>query len=517
MSPDSIVGNLRDCRRFSDETVELCSSTLRTGQSLVDCGSAIQKSLAGAATDLTAESFSVIADLTDGDKAKEAQALAVQVTGMSGKCVELSLKMISSLQASVAALPDVIEDYVEKKAEQSIANELAPEERDMISLSVEENEAEIDACIDAIDELRLLTAVDAGSRAFSAVESKSRLCNSMFHLIQKFATDVRAIMIAIENADARTILGKIKDGTILRAIGLAKHVKDLASACKRMMDKVVKLFKSATEKLTVLWRALSHAKGVIFESLKEFLDAQSLCGEANAKLMQLKRIMSRIGGLEAVKKQLSGDSDSTRSIDDSLDIARGVDSKLEKISSKMTGISTRVENEYKLLPSIIVDGVGAEMNDDMAGSLASLTDQIESDIASLDAATASLEKSHIISAVATTHQEITVLPKKMETCEQAMNSCNEVMDRSKAAAELFLGRWTLETSVSNINEMKKLVSLSELMRQVTDQLRVLLKKIVLLLRTIVCKGKDMAGQIGGDGLASAAADLVSGGIMKVFG
>ena len=65
--------------------------------------------------------------------------------------------------------------------------------------------------------------------------------------------------------------------------------------------------------------------------------------------------------------------------------------------------------------------------------------------------------------------------------------------------------------------MKKLVSLSELMRQVTDQLRVLLKKIVLLLRTIVCKGKDMAGQIGGDGLASAAADLVSGGIMKVFG
>lgn len=36
VSPDCIVGNLRDCRRFSDETVELCSSTLRTGQSLAD-------------------------------------------------------------------------------------------------------------------------------------------------------------------------------------------------------------------------------------------------------------------------------------------------------------------------------------------------------------------------------------------------------------------------------------------------------------------------------------------------
>ena len=46
----------------------------------------------------------------------------------------LSMQMINSLEKSVDELPDVIESYIEKKAQQSITNELTVEEREMLRM-----------------------------------------------------------------------------------------------------------------------------------------------------------------------------------------------------------------------------------------------------------------------------------------------------------------------------------------------------------------------------------------------
>ena len=58
--------------------------------------------------------------------------------------------MVKSLEESVDALPDSIESYIEKKAQQSITDELFTEERGLAS-NIEEDVKELASCIDAID------------------------------------------------------------------------------------------------------------------------------------------------------------------------------------------------------------------------------------------------------------------------------------------------------------------------------------------------------------------------------
>ena len=92
----------------------------------------------------------------------------------------------------------------------------------------------------------------------------------------------------MSNMDASTILDKIKDGSILKAIGLSKFMKQLAEGCKRLMEKVIELFHKAAAKLSTLWRALSKAKDAMLSSLNEVVKSKSLCNDANEKMDKLK-------------------------------------------------------------------------------------------------------------------------------------------------------------------------------------------------------------------------------------
>ena len=65
----------------------------------------------------------------DGDTAHKAKHLAASMREHSNKCMELSMTMVKSLEESVDALSDSIESYIEKKAQQSITDELSTEER----------------------------------------------------------------------------------------------------------------------------------------------------------------------------------------------------------------------------------------------------------------------------------------------------------------------------------------------------------------------------------------------------
>ena len=74
-----------------------------------------------------------------------------------------------------------------------------------------------------------------------------------------------------------------------------------AESCKSVMDKVVELFQGAAGKLSTLWRALSHAKDVMVDSLKEVLNARSLCDMVGEKAEQLKEMVSSHDKDDAVK------------------------------------------------------------------------------------------------------------------------------------------------------------------------------------------------------------------------
>ena len=180
--------------------------------------------MVGAASDISAESFAVIADLIDGDKTKEARDLAVTMKDKSTECIALSMQMVKSLEKGVDALPDIVESYIEKKAQQSITDELTAEEREMAG-GIDDDAEELTRCIDAIENLKLLTAIEAGTRSFQAIKSKSQVCHCIFEMIKKFAMDITSITEAISNMDASAIISKVKDGSILKVIGLSKYIK----------------------------------------------------------------------------------------------------------------------------------------------------------------------------------------------------------------------------------------------------------------------------------------------------
>jgi len=397
---NAIISNVKECHTSATQTIELCTSTLVTSKQLVSCGETIQQSLIGTTRDLDADSFAVIADLIDGDKTKEAKDLAVTMKDRSSECISLSIQMVESLEKSVDALPDVIEKYIEKKAQQSVTNDLSIEERDMVDGGgIEKDIGELQRCVDNIENLNLLTAIESGKNAFTAIKEKSTLCHTIFDMIKKFAGDVDVIATAVSNMDASTMLEKVKDGSILKAIGLSKFIKQLAEGWQTLMDKVIELFHSAAGKLSTLWRALSNAKDVMVRVLTEVVNAKSLCGEVNEKAEKLKQMTISLGSVEAINlvKSLGGKRD--RSISDASDTSRGIDDGIEAACSQLKSASKSVGDEYANLPSIITDGItDTEEDNDEINSFSAHIRDVSGDIKQLEDATKAIEDADILHA-----------------------------------------------------------------------------------------------------------------------
>ena len=92
-----------------------------------------------------------------------------------------------------------------------------------LASNIEEDVKELASCIDAIDNLKLLTAIQSSSNAFVAIDSKSEICNKIFGIIRKFATSITTITEAILALDVSAVISKVKD--ILTAIGLCRYIK----------------------------------------------------------------------------------------------------------------------------------------------------------------------------------------------------------------------------------------------------------------------------------------------------
>ena len=519
---NAIISNVKECHTSATQTIELCTSTLVTSKQLVSCGETIQQSLIGTTRDLDANSFAVIADLIDGDKTKEAKDLAVTMKDKSTECISLSIQMVDSLEKSVDALPDVIEKYIEKKAQQSVTNDLSIEERDMInSGGIDKDVGELERCVDAIENLNLLTAIESGKNAFTAIKEKSTLCHTIFNLIKKFASDVDVIASAVSNMDASTVLEKVKDGSILKAIGLSKVIEQLAEGCKRLMDKVIQLFHMAAGKLSTLWRALSNAKDVMVKSLTEVVNAKSLCGEANEKAEKLKQMTISLGSVEAINLVKSLGGRRGRSISDAADISRGIDDGIEAACSQLKSASKSVGDEYANLPSIITEGISDTEEDDEINSFSAQIRDVSGDIKQLEEATKAIEDADILHAATTIHKEVKTIPDKVDTCREMIQSCTDFTERSKSSIDTFLGKWSLKTAISHIKEMSRLVSLSKLMETLVERIHKLMKAITTLLQVISTKIQTMMQNSGldsvVDSVTDAAADLVSDGISNVMG
>ena len=520
----SLLESIKKTHRLSKQTYELCTSTLAAGNNLVKHGESIQSSLIGAATDLNADSFAVIADLIDGDTVKEARSLAETMQDKSGECISLSQEMVASLEQSIDALPDVIEKYVEGKADKAVEGEITAEERDLADVDCEVKD--LSDCIDAIENLNLVTAIEAGNNAFRGITEKGKQCHKIYEIIQKFASALTSITEAFLSLDIGAVISKIKD--ILRAIGLTSMIKKFAQGCKAMMDKVVDLFQAAAGKLSLLWKSLVAAKDKMIESLTDVVGARSLCAEADEKMSNLKELTQYLGSKLWDVRELSPDSykvlrslDTDSSFDNATETTRGIDDSVEAAIQQMKQAAQRVQDEYDELPGMITDGITDATDDDDDDNDIKVTargnaEGLQVDIQDLEASARTIEESNIIDATRAMHTEMTRMDEKVDKCKEMLSVCSDFTEKSKAAIDSFMGQWTLESAVSQIRKMCKLVSLSEIMEQVASQIQQLLRAMGKLLTAITMRlkaaienAKDMMN-IGN--AVDAATDFVTDGI-----
>lgn len=518
----SLLSSLRKTHSLSKQTYDLCTSSLAAGKDLVEHGESIQRSLIGAATDMNAESFAVIADLIDGDTVKEARGLAETMKDKSGECITLSVEMVTSLEQSIDALPDVIEKYVEGKADEAVKDEVTDEDRELADVGSEVED--LTKCIDAIENLRLTTAVEAGNNAFRSITDKGKQCHKIYEIIQKFALALTSITEAFLNMDVSGVISKIKD--ILRAIGLTSMIKRFAEGCKKMMDKVVELFQAAAGKLSLLWKSLVDAKDKMIESLTNVVDARSFCDEANEKMDSLKELVHSLGGKFSGIKEISPDSykllrslDSDSSLDDAMQTTRGIDVSVEAAIQKMKDAGKRVQDEYDALPGMITDDIldsADDEDDDMKVTARGNVEGLQNDIHEMEISAKTIEEANILESTKAMHKEIKSLDDKADKCKEMLAVCTDFTEKSKAAIDSFLGQWTLETAVSNIQKMCKLVSLSEVMEQIASQIQQLLRAMGQLLKAMANRLKAVIEKVKSmmdiGNVVDSATDFVQDGI-----
>mmetsp|Transcript_17150 Transcript_17150/g.25870 ORF Transcript_17150/g.25870 Transcript_17150/m.25870 type:complete len:548 (+) Transcript_17150:263-1906(+) len=490
---ETAIQNIQSCHNAAKQTITLCTSTISTGDKLVTTGESIKDSLIGAVTDLDAESFAIIADLMDGDMAREAKYLAASMREHSNKCVELSMTMVKSLEESVDALPDSIESYIEKKAQQSITDELSSEERGLAS-NIEEDVKELSSCIDAIDNLKLLTAIQSGSNAFVAIASKSEICRKIFGIIRKFAISITTITEAILALDVSAVISKVKD--ILTAIGLCRYIKQFAEGCKGLMEKIVTLFEGAANKLSLLWKALSSAKDKMAESLKDVIDAQSFCEKAGEKMKQLRR------STDGMERQLNPESPLTllksfnhNRFGDSINVTREIDDEMVAAKSKMENAANMIYQEYKSLPPMITDGISDTVDDDDDVELAKTRiASMESELDDMEKSIDTINSADSLQAGKVLYNEVSNLPQKIDACQDMIDVCRDCASKGQLSIDSFLGKWSLETAVSQIQQMCRLVSTSSFMKEVVQHIQRILLVMSRLLQELKKRVKSVANQ-----------------------
>jgi len=490
---ETAIQNIQSCHNAAKQTITLCTSTISTGDKLVTTGESIKDSLIGAVTDLDAESFAIIADLMDGDMAHEAKHLAGSMREHSNKCMELSMTMVKSLEESVDALPDSIESYIEKKAQQSITDELSTEERGLAS-NIEEDVKELTSCIDAIDNLKLLTAIQSGSNAFVAIASKSEICRKIFGIIRKFATSITTITEAILALDVSAVISKVKD--ILTAIGLCRYIKQFAEGCKGLMEKIVTLFEGAADKLSLLWKALSSAKDKMAESLKDVIDAQSFCEKAGEKMKQLRR------STDGMDRQLNPESPLTllksfnqTRFGDSINVTREIDDEMVAAKSKMENAANMIYQEYKSLPPMITDGISDTVDDDDDVQLAKTSiATMESELDDMEKSIDTINSADSLQAGKVLYNEVSNLPQKIDACQDMIDVCRDCASKGQLSIDSFLGKWSLETAVSQIQQMCRLVSTSSFMKEVVVHIQRILLVMSRLLKELKKRVQSAANQ-----------------------
>mmetsp|Transcript_4900 Transcript_4900/g.9710 ORF Transcript_4900/g.9710 Transcript_4900/m.9710 type:complete len:425 (+) Transcript_4900:1-1275(+) len=376
------------------------------------------------------------------------------------------------------------------KATESVAEELSAEDKDLANVVDSEND--LSDCIDAIDNLTLLSAMETGKRAFNGIAAKSQHCHKIFNMIKQFASNLSSITEAFINLDASAIISKRKD--IYTAIGLCSIMKSFAESCLSLMRKVVELFEGATGKLSQLWKALAHAKDVMMESLREVVDAKVFCDEARGKVERLRELTN---GLETRSRDVEKLDKETftflknlytgEELNETVLTARGLADKVANALHDMKSSANKVKEEYDSLPTVVTKGIVFDSEEHANEDEAAKLEENQSNIQDLEKATSAVENANVMDAIKEINGQLSKLSSKIDVCEEMIISCSQYTIRSQSAIDLFLGKWTLESAASNVQQMCKLANLSNVMEKFATGIQSFIRAMIGLLKAMMAR------------------------------
>ena len=505
---DKIRNRATTAQQAAQETMEICTQTNEKRQAMMDFGKTILATIQSLKEgENGAEILETIKDLTDGDKVQEAKALAEGLDDAALQCVDKSIAMIDIMEDTMDSLPSFVQSAIEN------ATPDAQDEDDDIDLlkDIDKDVEDVVACVTAVQNLNLVSAMELGLQAFSQLTDKAERSRSMFQSIYDYASNVDDLSNALRSSDVRSIVSEAKD--MLQCIHLSETMRMVAEGARKLLQVLIQLFEVIAQRISKLWSSLAIAKDCMVESLSQVTAAKQLCGDAHErgaaileKTRAIKDQMESVTDLNAESVRALKELSTGEDIQESIELARNMDDMIVNCKDNMMSMIDRVSAAFGEFPDILTDGIdlvqtGKDDNDPDPVD-------VEDDINELEEARQAIEESNLLASVSKTRAGFDGVTSKVDLCESLLQRMDGFTRNCETSIDSFVKVWDIESVMTKIADMGRLVNLGELMRQFAEQMTRLLQSIIALLKSVVEKFKNSSlEEIGGD-LVENAADAI---------
>jgi hypothetical protein len=488
----------RECQQAASDTMEICSTTQEKRKQMIDFANEIVDtltSLRGAKN--PAEILSAIQELTRGERVREAQELAKGLDKAALECVEKAKTMTELMDSSVNSLPELMRKRLQPK-----------EPEDDLLAGLDKDIEDVHACVQAIKELNLVTAVKSGNEAFEQLSLKAQRSQALFEKIVEFATDVHAITTAFDNMDVRALADRGKD--IIECLKMTKSLRMVAEGAGKLMAVLISLFDFTADRISTLWTALGKAKDCMVESIGIIKHAKEKCTEAHTKSQSLLEesgcIARELDGLEINANTIGTLQMLGRKIQGAIDVAQTVDDLVIECATSVVGMVEKVTSSVKELPPILTDGL--DVTQEGKGDGDPDPAQIEENVVALVDAQRDLKDANLLDATKKGVKGFQGLSTQVSTCLELLQIMNVFSQNCTKSIDSFINVWDLEATAKKITEMCRLVSLGELYRQFAEQVKKLIAAMVAFMETAISKLTNISlGDIGADLVENAGEAL----------
>jgi len=475
---------VREVDGLARETFDFCTDTVAKSNDMISFAMEIKGTLDGFADGMDASDLKTVKELIQGDSMKAAMAIAGEIGDIALTCINKSVEMTTKMQEGYDILPSVVKEGVDTFAG-------ADEDPEDMSLDVEPDISELTECINAVKELNLFTAMEAGTRAFNSLTSKADVCMDLFERIKGFAEAVATITEAMMDLDVREVIGKVKE--MCRCIRLTDVMRAFCEGVRRLVTFIIDLFKESSERLSCLWAALDYAKDCLESCGATAVEAKDRCLEAFAHGTELIDTCASIRGqlenlddmnAEAVQafKNLADGDEVTRSID----LARNMDDQVLSCVEKVVSLIDTVKQGWEGLPSIITDGIDDLVEAGKSDDDSSPAD-VEGDISELDACRGEVESAGLFETVQALLKSFTGVSDKVEVCKSMLSTAEGFSNGCSGTIAEFMGTWNLETMGDKIRQICRCAALGEMLRQFAEEVKRLVMSVIDLLETLLGK------------------------------